>query len=97
MPTFIHLVSYTSEGIEHMNESPERLEAAREVADSVGGDLSQFFLTLGGYDAVAVGEYPDAEAAARAAITIAGEGAVRTETLRAFTEDEYRDVVDQLP
>lgn len=96
MPTYITLVEYTEEGIENMNESPERLRRAREVATEHGGELSQFFLTMGEYDAVAVSTFPDDESCAKAMLTIARGGAVRTETLTAFTEDEYRDICDAL-
>lgn len=97
MPTFISLVDYTAEGVQHMKESPERLDAARDVVESMGGELHEFYLTMGAHDAVVVMEFPDAESATQAAITIAGEGAVTTETLRAFPEDEYRELIDGLP
>jgi uncharacterized protein with GYD domain len=97
METYITLVNYTGEGVQHMDESPERLDAARDVAESMGGELTHFFLTMGQYDAVAIMEMPDAETATQAGITISGAGAVRTETLRAFPEDEYRELIAGLP
>jgi uncharacterized protein with GYD domain len=97
MPTFISLVEYTAEGVQHMDESPDRLDAAREVVESMGGELHDFYLTMGQYDAVVVMEFPNAERATQAGITISGGGAVRTETLRAFPEAEYRELIDGLP
>ncbi|WP_251342216.1 GYD domain-containing protein [Haloplanus halophilus] len=97
METYISLVNYTAEGVQHMDESPDRLDAAREVVESLGGELREFFLTMGQYDAVVVMAFPDAETATQAGITISGEGAVRTETLRAFPEDEYRELIAGLP
>lgn len=97
METYITLVNYTGEGVQHMDESPDRLDAAREVAASMGGELTHFFLTMGQYDAVVLMEMPDAETATQVGITIAGGGAVRTETLRAFPEDEYRELIGGLP
>lgn len=97
METYISLVSYTGEGVQHMDESPERLDAARDVVESMGGELTEFYLTMGQYDAVAIMEMPDAETATQAGITISGAGAVRTETLRAFPEDEYRELIAGLP
>ncbi|WP_380674349.1 GYD domain-containing protein [Salinigranum sp. GCM10025319] len=96
MPTYITLVQYTGEGIANMKESPDRLQRAREIATEHGGELSQFFLTMGEYDAVAVSTYPDDASYAKAMLTIAQGGAVQTETLTAFTEDEYRDICDAL-
>lgn len=97
METFISLVSYTEDGVQHMDESPDRLDDARDVVESMGGELTHFFLTMGQYDAVAIMEMPDAETAAQAGITISGAGAVRTETLRAFPEAEYRELIGGLP
>ncbi len=97
MPTYISLVSFTQKGIEQMKESPERLQAARKAAAAGGGEIKQFYLTLGQYDAVAISEAPSDEAYATTLMAIAGAGALRTETLKAFTEDEYRKIVAALP
>lgn len=96
MPTYISLVSYTSEGARNMKDSPERLEQAREAMREAGGELKDFYLTLGHYDAVVVGEAPDDATYARVIIRIVGQGAVQVETLKAFTEDEYREIVAAL-
>ena len=97
MPTYIHLTSYTGDGIENIADSPDRLDDARELASSLGGEFADFFLTFGEHDIVAITEFPDDETAAQFALGVAREGAVTTETLKAFTEDEYRDVIDGLP
>jgi uncharacterized protein with GYD domain len=52
---------------------------------------------MGRYDIVAVGEAPDDTTAAKVALTLGSAGAIRTETLRAFTEDEYRGIIAALP
>jgi uncharacterized protein with GYD domain len=52
---------------------------------------------MGRYDMVVVAEAPDDEAMAKIALAISSGGAVRTETLRAFPEDEYREIVAALP
>jgi uncharacterized protein with GYD domain len=40
MPTFISLVEYTAEGVQQMEGSPDRLDAARDVVESMGGELT---------------------------------------------------------
>lgn len=97
MTTYISLIEYTAAGIEHMDESPERLAQAKEVCAANGGELKQFFLTLGRYDAVAITEFPDKESATTALLTIARAGSISTETLTAFTEEEYGDLIAGLP
>ena len=97
MPTFITLVNWTQEGIKNVKESPERLDAARQAFKAFGGELKEFYMVMGQYDMVVVGEAPNAEAVSKIALAIGSGGEVRTETLRAFTEDEYRKVIAELP
>jgi uncharacterized protein with GYD domain len=97
MVTFITLVNYTQQGVENMKDSPARLDEAKQAFRAMGGELKAFYLTMGQYDAVVIGEAPDDETAAKLALMIGARGAVRTETLRAFTEDEYRAIIASLP
>ena len=97
MPTYVTLVSYTQKGIENMKESPTRLETAKGLFKSMGGELKEFYLAMGRYDAVVISEGPDDETATKVAMTIASAGAIRTETFRVFTEDEYRKIISELP
>ena len=46
---------------------------------------------------VVVTELPDDEAAAKVALQLGAAGAIRTQTLRAFSEDEYRAIIASLP
>ena len=64
----------------------------RRYPSVLRGDLAQ-----GRYDAVVISEAPSDEVAAKFALTIGAQGNVRTETVRAFTEDEYRKIVSGLP
>lgn len=96
MPTYISLVNYTQQGVEHIKDSPDRLDAAKELAESMGGEFD-WYLTFGEYDAVTVGEFPDDESFARFALKVNQLGNVTTKTLKAFTEDEYRDVIAGIP
>lgn len=96
MPSFITLGSWTQKGIENVREGPRRLEAAREAASSVGGELKSFYLVFGRYDFVAISDFPDDEAAAKFALRVGSLGNVRTETLRAFDEQQYRSIISAL-
>lgn len=96
MATYIILTNWTQKGIENVKKSPDRLDAAKMAFQAAGGELKQFFLVTGRYDMVVIGEAPDDETVAQLALTIGAGGAVRTETLRAFTEDEYRKIIAAL-
>jgi uncharacterized protein with GYD domain len=97
MPTYIVLLRYTQQGVEKIKESPARLDAAKKAFRAMGAELKQWYLVMGQYDAVVVGEAPDDETVAKLALAIGSQGSIRTETLRAFTEDEYRKIVAALP
>jgi len=97
MPTYITLINYTQQGIEAIEDGPNRLDEARALIESMGGTFDQWFLTMGEYDAVAVTTAPDGATAAKSLLTIAKDGAVRTTTFEAFPEDEYRDIIAGLP
>lgn len=97
MPTYITLVNFTHEGISKIKESPDRLDEAKQAAKAVGGEIKAFYLTMGQYDAVVISEAPSDEAYATNILAIASRGAIRTETLSAFTEEEYRKIIAALP
>jgi uncharacterized protein with GYD domain len=52
---------------------------------------------MGRHDVIVVPEAPDDETAIKLVLTIGSGGAVRTETFRIFTEDEYRELVSECP
>lgn len=97
MATFISLISYTERGIADIKDSPKRLDAAREGLAGLGVTLRDVYLTMGPYDVVTVVEAPDAATAAKALLVIGSQGNVRTTTLPAFDEEEYRNIVAGLP
>jgi len=91
------LRNWTQKGIEKVKQSPTRLDAAKEAFKAVGGTMTAFYITMGRCDFVAVSEFPDDESAAKAALALSAAGGVRTESLKAFTEEEYRKIVSSLP
>jgi uncharacterized protein with GYD domain len=80
-----------------MKESPTRLEAAKQSVRQLGGEIKAFYLVMGQYDAVVISEAPDDETATKFALATGARGFVRTETLRAYTEEEYRKIIAALP
>jgi uncharacterized protein with GYD domain len=97
MATYLLLTRWTQKGIENVKESPARLDAAKQAFQSMGAQLKAFYLTMGQYDHVAVVEAPNDETVAKLALSIGKLGNIRTETLRAFTEEEYRRLIAALP
>jgi uncharacterized protein with GYD domain len=97
MATYISLIKFTQQGITSIKEGPARPDAGRDTLKSFGSELKAFYLTMGSYDIVAISEAPDDACAAKVALAIGAAGNVTTETLRAFTEDEHREIVAALP
>ena len=84
-------------GIKSIKEGPSRLEKARQALKSLGGELKSFHLVQGRYDAIVIAEAPNDEVLARFALATGSQGNVRTETMRAFNEEEYRRIIAGLP
>ena len=97
METYIILGNFTQQGVGKIKESPARIEAVRKAAAAAGGKLLGWYLTMGKYDFVAISEAPNAKAAAAQLLVLGSDGNVRTETLRAFTEGEFKEIVAGLP
>jgi uncharacterized protein with GYD domain len=97
MPTYITLFRWTQRGIEGIKDSPARLDKAKQLFASMGGEVKEFYVVMGQYDAVLVSEAPDDETIAKISLAAGAQGGVRSETLRAFTEAEYRELIRGLP
>lgn len=97
MATDISLLKYPQKGAESIKQVPARIEAARQAAKTVGADIKQIYLVMGRYDVVVVSEAPDDETAAKLALATGMQGNVQSETLRAFSESEFKRIVAALP
>ncbi len=94
MSAYIMLFNYTDQGLRNIKKSPGRLDAARTVAEELGGKLGDLYLTMGAYDLVAISEFPDDATAATFALRLGAVGNVRTTTVKAFPENAYRKIVE---
>jgi uncharacterized protein with GYD domain len=97
MPSYVTLLRFTQAGIENVKDSPSRLERARKVAHECGLEFKAAYFTVGQYDLVIFGEAANDEAYAAALLATTSAGNVRAETLRAFNEEEYREIVAAIP
>jgi uncharacterized protein with GYD domain len=97
MPTYLCLLSWTKEGVEKVKDSPSRLDAGKKAFEAAGCKITTALLLMGKYDMAIVAEAPDDATIARMTLALASKGSVRTETVRAFTEDEYRKIISSIP
>jgi len=97
MPTYIILMKLTDQGMKDIKNAPQRIEDAVKGLETVGGKLEVFYSVMGEYDYVAVGECPSDEIASTFLLLLCSQGNVRTTTLKAFTKEEFAEMVKKLP
>ena len=97
METYIILGNFTQEGASKIKESPARIEAARKAVEAAGGKFLSWYLTMGRYDFVVITQAPNVKAAASVLLAVGGLGNVRTETMHALTEEEFKELVASMP
>jgi uncharacterized protein with GYD domain len=93
MPVYITLIRWTDQGRQNVATIPDRVEQVNKRLEQHGARNIGNWVTLGRYDQIAVSEAPDDETAARLALIIAGRGNAITETLRAFSMEEVRNLL----
>lgn len=97
METYITFGKFTEQGAANIKEGPARLDAAKQAIENAGGKWLGFYLTMGRYDFVVITQAPNAEVAATNLLALGSQGNIRTETSRAFPEEEYKNIVTNLP
>jgi uncharacterized protein with GYD domain len=93
MATYIMLINWTDQGIRHVKDSPDRLSAAQDLCRQHGAEITAFYMTMGNYDLVAIVDAPNDEIFAKIALSIGKGGNIRTTSLKAFSEAEYRQII----
>lgn len=96
MATFISLFKWTEQGIRNVQETADRAEKFKKSIKAAGGSVRNIFWTLGRYDGVIVFEAPDDATAAAVMMGGCALGNVRSETLRAFDENDIMSVLKKI-
>ena len=97
MPTYILLLKYTDEGMRNIKYLPQHAQAFRQAVESAGGRMPNIYLTLGEYDLVAIIEALSDQACVSIALGLSSLGNVRSTTLKAFGEEEFPIIGDNIP
>jgi uncharacterized protein with GYD domain len=95
MPRYVTLINWTEQGIAGFKDSVDRYEAAQQQFKELGVKFVDVYWTLGEHDLVTVVEAPDDESATAALLRLGSAGNLRTKTMRAFSRDEMRGVIDK--
>jgi len=96
MPTYLSLLNWTDQGIKNVKDSPKRLDAVKKALKDIGGDVKAFYMLQGTYDLALIMEAPNDEALAKLLLKVGAAGNVRTTTMKAYPEAEYRKIIAAL-
>ena len=97
MPTFICFLNWTDQGAKNPKDASKRYQAARQMAEKLGGRVLSSYVTTGQYDVVVTVDMPDGNAMSKFAMAIAGSGNARTTTVRGFTPEEFTKLAAEAP
>jgi len=96
MVTYVMLLNWTDQGIKNVKDSPKRLDGVKKLAKDLGGEVKFFYMTLGAYDLVLIVEMPNNDKLASFCLKLGSFGNVRSTTLRAYSEEDYRRIISGL-
>ena len=96
MPTYLIQSQWTDQGIRNVKESAKRLDLGKKKLKEMGGEIKAFYLTTGSYDMLAVVDVPNDATLAAHLLWLGSQGNLRTQTVKAFTEEEFRTIVGEL-
>ena len=96
MATFISLFGWTEQGIRNVKDTADRAHKFKNSIQAAGGTVKHIYWTMGRYDGVIVFEAPDDATAAAVMMGGCAQGNVRTETLRAFDENDITEVLGKI-
>ncbi len=97
MAKYVTLYQFTDQGIRAVKDSPARLKAGIQRAESVGMKVLGVYYTEGQYDLVVISEASDDKVATAFALAQAAQGNVRSTTMRAFDPTEFEAIVKLMP
>lgn len=97
MPKYVTLYSFTNQGVGAVKESPARLKAAIEAAEAAGMKIHAAYYTEGPHDLVVISEAEDAKKASAFTLATVSAGNVRSLTMRAWSAEEFEEIVGMIP
>ena len=96
MPQYIAMANWTDQGIKKLGEAPRRAAAFKQLASELGCTVHGLFFTMGRYDIATRVEAPDEDTISSLMLKLGQLGNVRTETMRAYTEEEFAALVKKV-
>jgi len=96
MATYLTLWKWTEQGAKNAKASPDRAEAFKTEAGRHGIKVAEFMWLQGRWDGFVLCEAPDEQTMTAVLLGLIGAGNVTTQTYRAFSEKEMREIVQKV-
>lgn len=96
MGKYILLLRWTDQGIRNVRDTVKRAESLKSFLDKKGGKLVDILYTFGKYDAVVTADLPSDEIAMSVSLSTGALGNVRVTTMKAFSLEETRKIINEL-
>lgn len=93
MPRYVALVSFTDQGVRDIKNSIKRADRFKKLAAKHKVKVREIHWTMGKYDIVVTFDAPNDLAMSALSLDNAQLGNVRTETLRAYTREEFAAIL----
>jgi uncharacterized protein with GYD domain len=93
MVRYISLLRFTEQGAKNIKKSTNRAHEFDKVAAKSGVKIEGQFWTLGAYDGVLILTADSEEKALHCLAELASQGNVRTETMQAFLDKGFDEIV----
>ena len=93
MAKYISLLRFTEKGAKDLKKSTNRAHNFDKIAAKAGVKIEGQFWTLGAYDGVLIISADSEQKALHCLSQLAANGNVRTETMKAFIDKEFDEIV----
>jgi len=93
MTTYISLLRFTEQGAKNIQKSTSRAHNFDKIAAKAGVKIEGQYWTMGAYDGVLIISADSKKKALHCLAQLAAQGNVRTETMSAFIDKEFDDIV----
>jgi uncharacterized protein with GYD domain len=93
MQRYVILIRFTEQGAKAVKKSTERARAFKDAAAKAGVKVEAQYWTLGSVDGVVIVNADSETKALKPVTALAAAGNVKTETLQAFTDAEFDELV----
>lgn len=93
MIRYVSLLRFTDQGVKNLQKSTNRAHDFDTIAAKAGVKIEGQYWTMGAYDGVLIISADAEEKALHCLAQLAAQGNVRTETMPAFIDKEFDEIV----